>query len=54
MQADSKYAVYSLVLVVLFVIGTALIPALRVLVLPVIFVCLIAVLFRAARPHRED
>jgi len=54
MQADSKYAVGSIVLVVVFVLGTALFPALRVLVLPVIFGCLIAVLFRAARPRPED
>jgi hypothetical protein len=54
MQSDSKYAIGSLLLVLLFVLGTALIPALRVLVLPVIFACLIVLLFRAARPHPED
>jgi L-cystine uptake protein TcyP (sodium:dicarboxylate symporter family) len=54
MQADSKYAIVTVVLVFLFVVGTAFVPALRVLVLPVIFVCLIALLYRAARPHPED
>ena len=54
MQADSKYAIGSVVLLVLFVVGTALIPALRVLVLPVIFVCVLAFVFRAARPRSED
>ena len=54
MQADSKYAIGSVALVVLFVLGTAVFPALRVLVLPVIFVCLIALLYRAARPDSED
>jgi len=54
MQADSKYAIGSLVLVFLFVVGTALFPRLRVLVLPVIFVSMLALLYRAARPGSED
>jgi hypothetical protein len=54
MQADSKYAIGSLVLVIVFIIATALFPRLRVLVLPMIFVWLLAVLYRAARPRSED
>jgi hypothetical protein len=54
MQADTKYAIISVGLVVFFILGTAVFPALRVLVLPVIFVCLIAVLYWAARPDSED
>ena len=54
MQADSKYAIGSVVLVVVFAVATALFPRLRVLVLPVIFVCLLALLYRAARPRSED
>jgi hypothetical protein len=54
MQADSKYAIGGVILVLLAGVGTALFPRLRVLVLPVIFVCLLALLFRAARPGSED
>jgi hypothetical protein len=54
MQADSKYAIGSLGLVVLFAAGTALITGLRVLVLPMIFVSLLALLYRLARPRTED
>ena len=54
MQADSKYAIGGVGLVIVFAVGTALITGLRVLVLPVIFVCLLAVLYRLARPRPED
>ena len=54
MQADSKYAIGGVLLVCLATVGTALFPRLRVLVLPVIFVCLLALIFRAARPRSED
>ena len=54
MQADSKYAIGGLGLVILFSAGTALITGLRVLVLPMIFVCLLAVLYRLARPRSEE
>ena len=37
MQADSKYAIGSLVLVIVFIIATALFPRLRVLVLPMAY-----------------
>ena len=54
MQADSKYAIGALGLVVLCAAGTALITGLRVLVLPMIFVWLLATLYRLARPGSED
>ena len=54
MQPDSKYAIGGLILVFLSAVGTALFPRLRVLVLPVIFVCMLALVFRAARPRSED
>ena len=54
MRADSKYAIGALGLVVLFAGGTALVTGLRVLVLPMIFVCLLAGLYRLARPRSED
>ncbi len=54
MQADSKYAIGSLILMLVSTVGTALFPRLRVLVLPVLFVCLLALVFRAARPRSED
>ena len=54
MQADSKLAIVGFGLVILFAGGTALITGLRVLVLPVIFVWVLAVLYRLARPRSED
>jgi hypothetical protein len=52
-QADSKYAVGSLILVAALMGGTALFTGLRVLVLPTIFVSILALLYRAARPRPE-
>jgi hypothetical protein len=54
MQADSKYAIGGLGLVLLFAGGTALVTGLRVLVLPVIFLSVLLLLYRAARPRGED
>ena len=54
MQADSKFAIGALGLVILFAGGTALITGLRVVVLPVIFVSVLALLDRAARPRSEE
>jgi hypothetical protein len=54
MQADTKYALGSVGLVGVLIIGTTLFPALRVLVLPVIVVSILAILFRLARPRSED
>lgn len=54
MKADSKYAIGGLGLVVLFAGGTALVTGLRVLVLPVIFLSVLLLLYRAARPRGEE
>jgi hypothetical protein len=54
MQADAKWTLGSVGFMLALMGATAAFPGLRVLVIPVIFGALIAILFRTARPRSED
>jgi len=54
MQADVKWLLISLVFMVCMMGGTAVFPGLRVLVIPVLFAFIIALVFWWARPGSED
>ena len=54
MQQDTKWMVGSGIATVVFMFLNSIFPALRVLVLLILFIFLLAVTFWAARPRSEE